>query len=77
MEGGTVLATIETDCEIGSLLSSLQFGNAKVQHDEEATEGGDGDTAKTTTRRTTKRTASAAPAPTGDGSKSATPSRRR
>lgn len=77
VEPGTVLATIETDCEIGSLISSLQFGNATLESEateaEAANETGD----KPTTRRTSKRTTAAA-APAGDGgTKSRLPSRRR
>jgi hypothetical protein len=33
VEPGTVLATIETDCEIGALLSALQFGNAELERE--------------------------------------------
>ncbi len=39
VEPGTLLATIETDCEIGSLLSSLQFDNARVETEADEASG--------------------------------------
>lgn len=34
VEAGTVLAEIDTDCEIGALLSALQFGGAEIERED-------------------------------------------
>jgi hypothetical protein len=34
VEPGTVLAEIDTDCEIGALLSALQFGGAEIERED-------------------------------------------
>ncbi len=73
VEAGTVLATIETDCELGSLVSALHFGTAKVDAGD-ADAGGESPTVS----RTSKRRAAAAPAgQASTGAKSAKASTRR
>ncbi len=76
VEAGTELATIETECELSSLVSLLHFGSAIV----EPVEAPEDDTPQTTTSKPSRRKAAAAPAsaPAGDGgTKGNIPTRRR
>jgi hypothetical protein len=53
--GDSVVATIETDCNIGSLISCLQFGNARMVDTEAEASAPAGDpTAEPKTKRTRK-----------------------